>query len=201
MLSDFSIFLEDDLIIDTEISSPLQQTILVSILPLSSIPRYMGVLGAVYGVASIGGPVVGGALTTHVSWRWCFYINLPIGAFALVALWFFFQEPPVPRKKQGLRAKIQHLDIWGNVVFMPGVVCLVLALQWGGTSYAWNSGIIVALLETSCILLASFVVIQIWKPETATVAPKLFKQRSILAGFLASLFTGASMTVLSEFPW
>jgi MFS family permease len=108
---------------------------MVFLIPLRHRPKIQGLFGAVFGITSISGPLIGGGFTTNVSWRWCFYINLPIGAvaFLFVALWM--KVPNKPTAKLPLVEKIQRLDIFGTAVFVPCVVCLLLALQWGGTTY------------------------------------------------------------------
>ncbi|KAK7966131.1 uncharacterized protein PG986_000408 [Apiospora aurea] len=154
-------------------------TIIVYAVPLHKRPLYQGLFGAVFGLASVVGPLVGGAFTSNVSWRWCFYINLPFGGVAL--------------------AKLAQLDAVGTSVLIPGVVCLLLALQWGGLKYQWSNGRIIALLILGALLLIGFVLTQIFMPKTATVAPRIFKQRSIIAGFWATVCIGSQMMIFVYF--
>jgi len=110
------------------------------------------------------------------------------------------------------KAKLSQLDAVGTSVFIPGTVCLLLALQWGGLEYAvshclspslhgifglanllylqWSNGRIIALLVLGCILLIAFVLVQIFMPDTATVPPRIFVQRSIMAGFYSTFCIG-----------
>lgn len=95
-----------------------------------------------------------------------------------------------------LKEKISRVDIPGTVVFVPSMVCLLLALQWGGQTYAWGSGRIVALLVVFGVLLIVFVVIQIWRQEAATVPPRIAKQRTIASGAFYSFCLGAAFLLL-----
>ncbi|RHZ46894.1 MDR family MFS transporter [Aspergillus thermomutatus] len=166
-------------------------TIVVFALPLHKRPKYQGFFGAVFGVASVTGPLVGGAFTTNVTWRWCFYINLPLGGVVMMVVLLLLQVPSRPNTQKPLKEKLRQLNGLGLLAILPGIVCLCLALQWGGTKYAWSEGRIVALLVLAFMLLIAFVLIQVWKPEQATLPPRIFLQRSIASGFWASCCLGA----------
>jgi hypothetical protein len=93
--------------------------------------------------------------------------------------------------------QLDHMDLPGAAVFLPGVVCLLLALQWGGSKYDWSNGRIIALLVLAGILLITFVVLQIIRGEKATVPPRIFKNRSIFgSAFYAFCIGGAFFVVL-----
>jgi MFS family permease len=93
-------------------------------------------MGAVMGGATVFGPLVGGAFTSNVTWRWCFYINLPFGALAAAGIFFFVKFPTSPAANMSTLQKLAQLDAPGTSLLIPGVVCLLLALQWGGQTYA-----------------------------------------------------------------
>ncbi|TPR05376.1 hypothetical protein CAN33_0034425 [Aspergillus niger] len=169
-------------------------------IPLHKRPKYQGFFGAVFGVASVSGPLIGGAFTTDATWRWCFYINLPLGGVVLVVVFFLLHVPARPATNTPLKEKLQQLNFLGMAALIPGVVCLCLALQWAGTTYNWSNGRIIALLVLAFILLIAFVVIQIWKPEQATLPPKILFQRSIASGFWVSCCQGAH-TMIIKAKW
>lgn len=155
--------------------------------PLVKRPIYSGGIGAMYGIASVAGPLLGGVFTDKATWRWCFYINLPIGAITVITMIFFFHAPE--RKaiaKISWKERAEQLDLIGTFFFMPGVVCLLLALQWGGSKYAWANGRIIALFVIAGLLLIAFVAVQFWKKDNATVPPRIIKKRSIWSGMLSS---------------
>ncbi|KAL2255916.1 hypothetical protein VTK26DRAFT_2485 [Humicola hyalothermophila] len=156
-------------------------TILAYSVPLSKRPLYTGAIGSMYGLASISGPLMGGAFTDRVTWRWCFYINLPIGAVTIFSIAFFFPDPPRQTSTSGLtlRQKISRFDPVGTIVFMPAVICLLLALQWGGTTYDWNNWRIILLFCFAGVLIIFFLVVQYFQQDFATVPPRIFVKRTV----------------------
>ncbi|KAJ7152947.1 major facilitator superfamily domain-containing protein [Mycena filopes] len=174
--------------------------IVANAVPLGKRPMYTGLIGAMYGIASVAGPLMGGVFTDKVTWRWCFYINLPIGAVTLIVIVLFFTAPGTrSTTEMTLGERIQQFDPWGTVIFVPSIICLLLALQWGGSKYPWSDGRIIALFVLFGVFISVFIGIQIWKQDMATVPPRILKQRSILAGSFFSLSLGSSFFILVYF--
>ncbi|ESU11755.1 hypothetical protein SNK03_011739 [Fusarium graminearum] len=136
-------------------------------------------------------PMYTGLVSDKVSWRWCFYINLPIGAITVFVILFFFPEPVRDIEPATWRVRFWQLDPIGTAIFMPAIVCLLLALQWGGVDYDWDDSVITSLFMLSAFLLIVFVYIQYKMDENATVPPRIFKMRSVWAGAWFSFNTGA----------
>ena len=170
--------------------------ILMNLVPLHKRPLLQGLIGAIFGIASVLGPLLGGVFTTKVSWRWCFYINLPIGGVAMAVLTIILHIPGASKANTPWREQVNQLDPIGTVFFISGIVCLLLALQWGGTTYAWKDARITVLLVLFALLISAFIAIQAWKKETATVPPRIIKNRSIAAGMWSQFSVGSSMMVM-----
>ncbi|KAH6847202.1 major facilitator superfamily domain-containing protein [Chaetomium sp. MPI-CAGE-AT-0009] len=178
-------------------------TILAYSVPLSKRPIYTGAIGSMYGVANISGPLMGGAFTDHVTWRWCFFINLPVGAVTMVVIWWFFPDPKreVIQNGDTLWQRIMRFDPFGTLVFMPGIVSLLLALQWGGTTYAWNSWRVILLFCFFGVLIIAFVYFQFRQGDLATVPPRILAKRSVWsAGFFIMTLGGAFLGSIYYLP-
>jgi EmrB/QacA subfamily drug resistance transporter len=136
---------------------PLSQTIIGDIISARERGRYMGYIGAVFGVASIAGPLVGGWITDNFSWRWLFYVNLPFGVAALAFIVAYLHVPHVPRRHK--------LDYVGFVALPIALVAVLLATTWGGTQYPWDSWQVVSLYAVGALVLIGFLANEYYAPE------------------------------------
>jgi EmrB/QacA subfamily drug resistance transporter len=131
---------------------PLAQTIIGDIIPPRQRGKYQGLMGAVFGVTMVAGPLAGGVITDHFGWRWLFWSTIPIGVAATAVVTRFLHIPHERRE-----AKI---DTAGILTLTPALVAILLATSWGGTTYAWGSAVIIGLYAVGVALLAAFVLVE-----------------------------------------
>lgn len=172
---------------------------LVHVVPLRKRPLVVGLLSGIESLANISSPSVGGLIVGSVSWRWCFWINLPIGALSLAIIFFALRLDVKDRSPLTLREKIVELDLVGNVLFIPSLTSLFLALSWAGTKYSWSSSTVIGLFITAALLLALFAYDQKRRGEKATLPLRILGNRSVLAGFVFASCTNAAMNVFEYY--
>ncbi|KAL4903034.1 hypothetical protein BDW74DRAFT_169265 [Aspergillus multicolor] len=167
-------------------------------------PTFVGLLGSMYGLAAIAGPLMGGAFTDNASltWRWCFWINLPLGIVpACVIIFLIPSFAGGSSRQEGVLNQVRQMDVPGSLCLLPGVICLLLALQWGGTRYSWDSGRIIALFVLAGLLLMGFIVIQYFSGDRATVPPRVFGNRNVWgAALFGSGVTAAFFLMMYYIP-
>jgi EmrB/QacA subfamily drug resistance transporter len=163
------------------------QTIIAEIVSARERGKYMSIMGPMIGVATVLGPLLGGFLTTSVSWRWIFYINVPIGIAALVVTAVVLKLPD--------RRHRPKVDFWGITFIGGAAASLVLLLTWGGRQYAWDSPTIIGLMIAAAVLVVGFV----WAERRAAepIMPlrlfrdNAFRMNSILAFLIGLALFGA----------
>ncbi|KAL4922581.1 major facilitator superfamily domain-containing protein [Aspergillus aurantiobrunneus] len=171
--------------------------VIIPLVPLRKRPIFTSISGMTFAVSSVVAPVIGRAFTDNVCWRWCFYLNLPIGGFTIIAVLLFFHVPSPRREPQGVKDSILRVDPLGVVLFVPSIISLILALEWGGAVFPWSAPKIIGLLVTFAVLLVVFIVVEVSTPVTAMIPTKVVLDRSISASMLlVFLLTGAVMSVV-----
>lgn len=147
--------------------------------------RWQGVLGGVFGLASVIGPGLGGFLTDHASWQWVFYINLPLGLVALSFIGFL-----MPHVISTIKDKA--IDYWGAGLLITTLVPLLLALSWGGREYAWNSSTIISLFAIGAMSLVGFIFAES-KAKQPIMPLSLFKNSIFTTSVTITFLTSAAM--------
>ncbi|KAA8901893.1 hypothetical protein TRICI_005971 [Trichomonascus ciferrii] len=159
-------------------------------IPLHQRGLFMGFIGTTWMVASCIGPLIGGALTQKGQWRWSFYLNLPIGGVALVAMTFILK---IKRTKTAFFAGIRRIDFVGIVLSTAATCLLLLALDWGGTKYAWGSKIVICFLVFSGVLFAAFLVYEALVSKEPLMPLMLFTGRTKAFSLFATFFHSISL--------
>jgi MFS family permease len=164
------------------------------ILPLRRRPATFGLFGALWGISSVVGPLLGGVFADQVTWRWCFYINLPLGGAAAAAVIFFLHMSSSAdnSKRESFIRRILQLDLIGAVIIVPGIILLLIALQWGGVEYPWSDGRVIALIVVAGVCAIAFTGVEIWQQDKGLLPPRFFKNRDVFCSMMFAMFFGAS---------
>ncbi|BCR96445.1 MDR family MFS transporter [Aspergillus luchuensis] len=175
--------------------------ILVQSTPLHKRPMFTGMMGAVEGLATLSAPLLGGAIVQSIDWRWCFYINAPLGAATLALTICCFSDPPKPSAiaRMGLKQKITQLDLTSNLLFIPALTSIFLAVSWAGTKYSWTSGPVIAPLITFTILMAAFIYNQKRLGDASALPLRIMKRRSVIAGCIFIMCGNSTGNVLEYY--
>ncbi|KPM41706.1 hypothetical protein AK830_g4864 [Neonectria ditissima] len=151
--------------------------------PLSRQGLVNSIIGAVQSAGLVSAPMIGGVLIDGLSWRACFGINLPLGVICILLTTYGVHDPVVNEGEMlTLKEKIKKIDVLGTTLAVPAITCLLMALQWGGLKYGWGGWRIILLLVVCFVLFVAFGYLQHRQGERPMVPPRVWKQRSILAG-------------------
>ncbi len=167
------------------VSMAMAMTVVGDLFPPIRRGRIQGLFASVWGLASVVGPPVGGYLTDQLSWRWVFYVNLPVGLVALAVL--FFTAPSI-----GPRLRPTSIDYPGAAMLLLWVIPLLLALSWGGTQFAWESPQVLALLSLAVVGLVAFAACELRAPEPI-LPPALLANRTVLVVIVMAMLAHAGM--------
>jgi EmrB/QacA subfamily drug resistance transporter len=159
-------------------------SIIGDVIPPRERGRYQGYFGAVFGVSSVAGPLLGGWFTDGPGWRWIFYINLPVGLAALVITSMELRMPVMRRQ--------HRIDYLGAATIVAAVSCLLLYLDWRGNEFGWTEPVALALLGGFVVLSAVFVLIELRSPEPI-IPMRLFRNPVFSVGNIYGFLAGVAM--------
>lgn len=160
------------------------QTIIADVVPVRERAKFMAPMGAVFGLASVVGPLVGGWLTDGPGWRWVFWINLPLGLLGLTVAAMTIHLPRMRNTKP--------IDYAGIAFMSSAVTCLILVTCWGGSEYAWSSAPILGLIAATVVLSVLFVMVELRAAEPL-IPMRLFRNRVFTVTTVMGLFLGVGM--------
>ncbi|KAJ3411470.1 hypothetical protein HDV05_002159 [Chytridiales sp. JEL 0842] len=160
--------------------------------PIEKRAKYLTVLWINFGISTIVGPLIGGAFVDKVSWRWSFYINVPVAVVAFPLVYFFLKMPfkPVPFREQ-----IRRIDFLGTFLLIISVICILIPTSLGGIELPWNSPLIITCFVLAAIFISAFIYSQLKLAKEPIIPPHLFLIRNVVLIFIANFFQGSCFFV------
>jgi MFS family permease len=165
--------------------------------PLKRRLTYTG-LTVAYGMTCVVAPIIAGALTDSVSWRWCFYLQIPVAVVVILIVVLNFPSPQLD-DNGGSLARVKKIDLGGKILLISSVTCLNLALNWGGSKHPWGGVTMVWLFDGFVTLFMIFYCVQVFRPEDATIPLSLIGKRCLIAAFLFSFAMGSAVHVIHSY--
>lgn len=178
-----------------------QDIIISDLVPLRYRGNYIAIILLIYSIGTTLGALIGGLLVEYTTWRWCFYINLPIGAVSLIVMYMFLHVQH--RREVSICERLKRIDFGGNIILISGTTSMLIALTYAGTRYAWSSW---ETLVPLCIGFASFIVfgafeVSRFAPAEPLMPPHLFSNRtSVIIATNTFLYSCATYWVLFFLP-
>ncbi|NEW07572.1 MFS transporter [Paenibacillus sp. SYP-B3998] len=169
---------------------PIAFTIMLDAVAPENRGKLGGLFGAVFGMSSIFGPLLGAYITDYMNWKWIFYINLPLGLLAFVMIAFFYKESHIHSK--------QPIDWLGAISLVGAIICLMFAMELGGKQYAWDSAQIIGLFAGFALLAALFVFIET-RAEEPIISFSMFKSRLYATSNIIGMLSGAAFITASVY--
>ncbi len=163
----------------------LAQAMIADVVPARERGKYMGIMGGVFALSSVAGPLLGGFFTEQASWRWAFWMNIPLGVAAIVTAVLFLKLPQVERARP-------KIDVAGIMLLAVASAALVLTSTWGGTTYAWDSVEILSLIAITVVAAVGFGVVES-RADEPVMPLHLFKERNFNLATAAGLIIGVAM--------
>ncbi|WP_051663110.1 MDR family MFS transporter [Alicyclobacillus macrosporangiidus] len=165
---------------------PIAFTILFDVARAEQMGKFSGLIGAVFGVSSIAGPLLGSFITDHLGWRWVFYVNVPLGLLACALVGFAYHE--------SRRHPKETIDWLGILTLVPAVACLMFAMEFGGNRYAWTDTPVVALFAGAIVCFAAFFLAEA-RARAPIVDYGMFRYRLFAGSIWVGLFASAAFIV------
>ncbi|WWD22099.1 hypothetical protein CI109_106588 [Kwoniella shandongensis] len=176
--------------------------ILAEITTLHERAQYFALFGVCFAIASVIGPLIGGAFSDHVTWRWCFYINLPFGGVAIACLLFFLPtRPPLGRAasykgySKDMFKQLLMCDWFAVALTMAWACVFILGLQWGGVTKKWNDASVIVCLVFSFVLIPAFCLYEWWMKDKAYFRIRLLRRRTIAGASIVSFCVFGTMMI------
>ncbi|KAI9298555.1 MFS general substrate transporter [Neoconidiobolus thromboides FSU 785] len=160
--------------------------VISDVVPMVQRGLYQGIISATFALANVAGPLLGGLLTDYLTWRWVFYINIPIVIIAGIVI--IFSLPKLKLNNSKFKDTIPRIDFLGTILLVVGIILLTLGLNWGGTTYSWSSIQVLLCLIISLVLLTAFIFVEKYYAKEPVIPGRLFTRNSLLASINAFMY-------------